>query len=290
MSEFERAKPVFVQSMAARGFSPRTQRTYVDALRHFDRFVPDLPLEQVSPQQLIEYQRHLASRGASFSAFNIETCALRFFYRECLGKTEWDYTRIRFQKKPRRLPEVLSEEEALALIQAAPNPKYRAVFMTGYGCGLRLSELQGLRPAHIDAGRMVLRVEQGKGRKDRYVMLPERLLPELRTYWRQYRPQMYLFEGKYPGRPVSQRSVSEALAFARKQAGISKHVTMHSLRHAFGTHLLEAGVNVRVIQALLGHRSLVTTQIYVHLARTYLVQTKSPLDRPVNRKEDDSET
>ena len=162
--------------------------------------------------------------------------------------------------------------------------------MTGYGCGLRLSELQALRPTHIDAERMVLRVEQGKGRKDRYVMLPQRLLPELRAHWRRYRPQTYLFEGMRPGRPVSQRSVSEALAFARKQAGISKHVTMHSLRHAFGTHLLEAGVNVRVIQALLGHRSLVTTQIYMHLARTYLVQTKSPLDRPVDKKEDDSET
>lgn len=290
MSEFERAKPILVQTMAARGFSPRTQRTYVDALRHFDRFVPDRPLEEVNPQHLIEYQRHLASRGASFSAFNIETCALRFFYRECLGKTQWDYTRIRFQKKPRRLPEVLSEQEALALVQAAPNSKYRAVLMTAYGCGLRLGELQALRPPHIDAGRMVLRVEQSKGRKDRYVMLPERLLPELRAYWKQYRPQVYLFEGKHPGRPVSQRSVSQALAFARKQAGISKHVTMHSLRHAFGTHLLEAGVNVRVIQALLGHRSLVTTQIYVHLARTYLVETKSPLDRTLVKKEDGPET
>jgi len=290
MSDFEHAKAVLVQTMAARGFSPRTQRTYVDALRHFDRFVSDLPLEQASPQELIEYQRHLASRGVSFSAFNIETCALRFFYRDGLGRTQWDYTRIPFQKKPRRLPEVLSEQEALALIEAAPTPKYRAVFMTGYGCGLRLSEIQMLRPAHIDAGRMVLRVEQGKGRKDRYVMLPERLLPELRACWKRYRPQNYLFEGKHPGRPVSQRSVSQALAFARRQAGISKRVTMHSLRHAFGTHLLEAGVNVRVIQALLGHRSLATTQIYVHLARTYLVQTKSPLDRPTDKKEDRSET
>jgi site-specific recombinase XerD len=155
--------------------------------------------------------------------------------------------------------------------------------MTGYGCGLRVSETLALKPEHIDSKRMVVRVDQGKGRKDRYVMLPERLLTALREYWRACRPRVWMFEGE-PGQQLSRATVHHVFRAACQKVGITKRVSFHSLRHAFATHLLENGVNVRVIQMLLGHRSLGTTQIYTHVARTFLDQTKSPLDvmsRPV---------
>jgi integrase/recombinase XerD len=285
MSAFDRVRPILDETLAARGYALKTRKAYRWAVQQFDRFVGAEPLDEVGIERLAEYQRHLAVRDVSYSAFRVATCALRFFYRECLRRTSWDYTRIPFQRKPARLPEIVSAVQAQELFDAAPAVLYRAIFMTAYGCGLRLAEIQALRPSHIDSRRMVVHVEQGKGKRDRYVMLPERLLPELRACWRQYRPKHFLFEGKNAGRPVSQRSIARALHLARQKAGITKNVTIHSLRHAFGTHLLEAGVNLCVIQALLGHRSISTTQVYVHLARTSLVETKSPLDRVVRKEE-----
>lgn len=278
MSDFSRLAPLFEQTLAARGHTRATRESYLGALRRFDGFVGDVPLDQICEGHLVDYQRHLASRGLSWSSFNGNTCALRFFYCECLGHRDWDYKRIPCQKRGRRLPEVLAPEEVSALLDAAPNLKYRALFTTAYGCGLRPSEVLGLRPVHIDSTRMVIRVEQGKGRKDRDVMLPERLLEELRTCWRTYRPKEFLFEGRVPGRPLSAHAVRQAFTWARLRAGIRKQVTMRSLRHAFATHLLESGTNVRVIQVLLGHRSLSTTQVYTHLAKTYLNDTESPLE------------
>jgi site-specific recombinase XerD len=270
---------VFEQTLAARGRTAKTRQSYVGALRRFDRFVGEIPLDKVTPEHLVAYQRHLAAQEVSWSTFNINTCALRFFYRDHLRYRDWDYTCIPFQKRGRKLPEVLASEEVPALFEAAPNAKYRAVFMTGYGCGLRLGEILALRPSDIDSLRMVIRVEQGKGRKDRYVMLPQRLLEQLRACWRTYRPQKFLFEGDVPGEPLSRSAVQKAFKRARRTAGIHKRVSVRSLRHAFATHMLEDGANIRVIQALLGHRSLVTTQVYTHLAKTYLTDTKSPLDR-----------
>jgi site-specific recombinase XerD len=270
---------VFEQTLAARGRTAKTRQSYVGALRRFDRFVGEIPLDKVTPEHLVAYQRHLAAQEVSWSTFNINTCALRFFYRDHLGYRDWDYTYIPFQKRGRQLPEVLASEELPALFEAAPNAKYRAVFMTGYGCGLRLGEILALRPSDIDSLRMVIRVEQGKGRKDRYVMLPQRLLEQLRSCWRTYRPQKFMFEGEVPGEPLSKSAVQKAFKRARRTAGIHKRVSVRSLRHAFATHMLEDGANIRVIQALLGHRSLVTTQVYTHLAKTYLTDTKSPLDR-----------
>ena len=279
MADFSRLAPLFEQTLAARGYTRQTRESYLGALRRFDDYVGDVPLDQIGEGRLVDHQRHLASRGLSWSSFNITTCALRFFYRDYLGHHDWDYTRIPFQKRGRRLPQVLTPEEVTALLDAAPGGKYRAFFMTAYGCGLRPSEILALRPAHIDATRMVIRVEQGKGRKDRDVMLPERLLEELRACWRTYRPKEFLFEGRVAGRPLSPHSVRQAFTWARLRAGIRKPVTIRSLRHAFATHLLENGTNVRIIQVLLGHRSLTTTQVYTHLAKTYLNDTQSPLDR-----------
>jgi site-specific recombinase XerD len=279
MSDFSRFALLFEQTLAARGHTRWTRESYLGALRRFDDFIGDVPLDQISEGRLLDYQRHLASRGLSWSSFNISTCALRFFYRDYLGRRDWDYTRIPFQKRGRKLPNVLAAEEVTSILEAAPNAKYRAFFMTAYGCGLRPSEVLALRPVHIDSTRMVIRVEQGKGRKDRDVMLPARLLEELRVCWRTYRPKEFLFEGRVRGRPLAQHSVRQAFTWARLRAGIHKRVTIGSLRHAFATHLLENGTNIRVIQVLLGHRSLATTQVYTHLAKTYLNDTQSPLDR-----------
>jgi site-specific recombinase XerD len=279
MSDYSRLAPLFEQTLAARGHTRATRESYLSALHRFNDFIGDVPLDQVVEGQLVDYQRHLASRGLSWSSFNISTCALRFFYRDYLERRDWDYKRIPFQKRGHRLPEVLTAEEVIAILDAAPNRKYRALFMTAYGCGLRPTEVLALRPVHIDSTRMVVRVEQGKGRKDRDVMLPKRLLEELRACWRIYRPKAFLFEGRVPGRPISTHAVRQAFTWARLKAGIRKRVTIRSLRHAFATHLLENGTNVRVIQVLLGHRSLTTTQVYTHLAKTYLNDTQSPLDR-----------
>jgi len=279
MCDFSRHAPEFDETLAARGRTAKTRKLYLGALRRFDRFVGEIPLDKVMPQSLAAYQRHLAAQEVSWSTFNINTCALRFFYRDHLGHSDWDYSCIPFQKRGRKLPEVLAAEELSALFEAAPNVKYRAVFMTGYGSGLRLGEILALRPSDIDSKRMVIRVEQGKGRKDRYVMLPQRSLEALRVCWRTYRPKLFLFEGDVPGEPLSKSAVQKAFKRARLSAGILKRVSVRSLRHAFATHMLEDGISILVIQALLGHRSLGTTQVYTHLSKTYLTDTPSPLDR-----------
>jgi len=279
MADFAEHAVRFEQTLAARGRTAVTRRLYRGALERFDRFIGSVPIEQVKPEDLDDYQRQLASRNLSWSTFNLNTCALRFFYKEYLGRPEWDPTRVPFQKRGRKLPQVCYQEEVAALFEAAPTLKYRSIFMTGYGCGLRLGEILALRPDHIDSTRMVVRIEQGKGRKDRYVMLPQRLLEQLRVCWSKYRPQHFLFEGLRPGQALSQHAVRHALRRAKREAGIPKPITMRSLRHSFATHLLEGGTNVRTIQALLGHRSLTTTQLYTHLAKNYLNDTKSPLDQ-----------
>jgi len=275
LSHFE---TLLAETLATRDRSRRTQETYVWMLRLFGRFV-DKPLDQVEPEDIQEYQRHLTTeRKVGFSTFNQTTCALRFFYRECLGK-DWDIKRMPYQKKRRNLPEILAPEEVTAILDACTNLKHRALLMTSYSGGLRLSETLGLVPSDIDSKRMMIRVEQGKGRKDRYVMLSQVLLETLREYWKQYRPVRWLFEGRPQGRALASSTAEKVFKHAALKAGIGKHVYFHSLRHAFATHLLEDGTNIRLIQALLGHRSLTSTQVYTHVARTNVTQTKSPLDR-----------
>jgi site-specific recombinase XerD len=184
-----------------------------------------------------------------------------------------------YQRKRRTLPEILSPGEVASLFDACPNLKHRTLLMTSYSGGLRLGETLGLLPSDIDSARMMIRVEQGKGRKDRYVMLSPTLLGELRSYWKAFRPVRWLFEGRTKGQPLSPSTAEKVFSAAAGRAGIAKGVSFHSLRHGFATHLLEGGTNIRVIQALLGHQSLTTTQIYTHVARTYVNATASPLDR-----------
>jgi integrase/recombinase XerD len=276
MESFEKQ---FADTLAIRGLSPRTQVVYVPMLREFARFVGK-PLDTVVPEDLRTYQRHLAvERQVGFSHFNQATCALRLFFRECLGKTDWPFERIPFQRKRRILPEILSQEEVARIFDACSNLKHKTVLMTAYSGGLRLGETLALLPSDIDSGRMVIRVEQGKGRKDRYVMLSKTLLQTLREYWRAFRPLRWLFYGQTKQKPLAPSTAEKIFKIAARKATITKNVSFHSLRHAFATHLLEDGTNVRVIQALLGHRSLTTTQIYTHVARTYVNDTRSPLDR-----------
>ena len=280
---------LLAETLAARGRSPRTQETYTWMLRGFARFVAK-PLDAVVPEDIQAYQRHLVTeRKAGFSTFNQATCALRFFYRECLEKTGWSIERMPYQRKRRVLPEILSPEEVAAIFDGCSNLKHKAVLMTSYSGGLRLGETLGLVPSDIDSTRMMIRVEQGKGRKDRYVMLSTLLLTTLRQYWKAFHPVRWLFEGRTRGEPLAPSTAEKIFTHAAARAQIHKGVSFHSLRHAFATHLLEGGANIRVIQALLGHRSLTTTQVYTHVARTYVNSTVSPLDR-VPFKEDEKGT
>jgi site-specific recombinase XerD len=232
----------------------------------------------VGPEDVRRYLLHLAEKPVSWCMFNQSVCALRLFYSKVL-KRPWVVERVAFQRQHRRLPEILSPEEVAAILAATSSLRDRMLLECAYGCGLRLKEVRQLKVKDIDSERMVLRVDQGKGRKDRYVMLPKVLLEGLRAYWQEARPREWLFPGVKPDQPVSERKVEETFSRAAKQAGVRKRVSLHSLRHSFATHLLEAGTNVRAIQVLLGHRSLNTTQIYTHLAATYLNETQSPLDR-----------
>ena len=210
------------------------------------------------------------AEGRADSTIRVATYALRRFFRDVLKRDDWDRTQLPPRREPKRLPEVLSPEEVEAILDAAPSPKHRVAFMLCYGSGLRTEEALHLEPRHVDSKRMVLRVEQGKGRKDRLVMLPNVLLKELRECWKRYQPQRYILEGKHPGQPMAATTVQRAFRAARLQAGITKHVTPRSLRHAFATHLLNRGADLRVVQLLLGHSDLSTTQIYTHVARERL--------------------
>jgi len=265
------------RELRIRGFAARTRTIYVTSVRkfveHFGRSPDQLTLEHIK-----RYQLHLTrDRKISWSWFNVQVAAIRFFYNSVLNR-QWEVRRIPFQKKARKLPEILSSQEVTALFEATQNLKHRTILMTLYAGGLRVSEGLHLRPSDIDSQRMVMRIDQGKGRKDRYTLLSPRLLLALREYWRVYRPHPWLFPNPKTNEPLHRTCIGNVIKEAKSKARIQKRVHPHSLRHAFATHLLEDGVNVRIIQKLLGHRSLRSTEIYMEVARTYLSDTRSPLD------------
>jgi len=268
----------YVDLLRATGKSERTIDNYLYALKGFARFLGERPLSAAVAGDIVAYQATIAARGGSHSSVRVATYALRGFLERVLEREDAKLARLPRPQRPKRLPEVLSPEEVAAILEAAPSPKYRAAFMLCYGAGLRTDEVVQLLPRHIDSQRMQIRVEQGKGRKDRPVMLAQSLLEELRSCWRRYHPKCYLLEGKHPGQPIDATSIQRAFQVARERAGVHKRVTPRSLRHAFATHLVERGTNLRVVQALLGHQSLNTTAVYTHLAKTWLSQVKSPLD------------
>jgi site-specific recombinase XerD len=265
------------RELRIRGLAESTRRSYLEKMRSFVRHFMRPP-DQLTAEDVKQYQLFLTKdHKLTWSTFNVHVCAIRFFYRHVL-RVEWKVEHILYQKTGKRLPVVLSGEEVIALLDAATNLKHRAILMTLYSAGLRASEATQLRLEDIDSQRMMIRVVQGKGRKDRYVMLSRKLLETLRRYWSEGRPAPWLFPGQASCRPITYKSVDRLFARAKAKAGIRKPVSPHSLRHSFATHLLERGVNIRVIQRLLGHRSLRSTEVYTHVAESFVRDTQSPLD------------
>jgi site-specific recombinase XerD len=269
-----------IEDMTLRNFTPRTIQAYVARVaafaQHFGRSPELLGADQVRAYLLYLLQQ----KRASWSSYNQALCALRFVYGVTLGK-DWVLERFACPKQEKKLPVVLSPGEVAQFFQAVTDPKHRALLMTAYAAGLRVSEVVSLRVDDIDSRRMVIRIRQAKGRKDRYVMLSPRLLAILREYWKAARPTQFLFPGNVPDRPITPRTAQKACRGAQEAAGLGKRVRVHTLRHSFATHLLEAGTNIRIIQILLGHRSLRTTAVYTHVSTAALEATRSPLDRLV---------
>ena len=266
-----------IEDMVLRNLSPLTIRIYVDCVAHFARHFGTSP-ERLGPEHIRTYLLHLAQeRKASWSYFNQTRCALRFLYSTTLNRP-WVDAGVVCPKVPRKLPVVLSPEEVARFFAAVDNLKHRAILMTAYAAGLRLSEVVAPRVEDIDSRRMVIRIRQGKGRKARDVMLSPRLLAVLRRYWQAVRPRDYLFPGARPDSHISPRAVQKVCQAALVVSGLRKRVSLHALRHSFATHLLEAGTDLRTIQVLLGHNHLSTTARYTHVSTERLRSTSSPLD------------
>ena len=243
----------------------------------FARHVGKSP-EQLGQEEIRTYQLHLIEKGVSWSLFKQAVCALRFLYRTTL-KRDWAVEQIPYPRREKRLPVVLGPAEVRSLLEAVVNQKHRMLLMTIYATGLRVSEAAHLQVGDIDSARMLIRVRQGKGRKDRQVMLSPVLLASLRLYWQWYRPALWLFSGRKPTRPLSISAIQKVCERAARTAGICKKVSPHTLRHSFATHLLENGADLRLIQTLLGHQSVSTTQRCTHIAGERIGATASPLDR-----------
>jgi integrase/recombinase XerD len=268
-----------IEDMTIRKFAPRTQEGYIRAVKGFSTFLGASP-DRASFEDLRRYQLHLVASGAGSPTINHAVAALRFLFLVTLRKPQV-VARLPFIREPRKLPVVLSPEEVARLLDAAPSLKYRAALSVAYGAGLRASEIISLKVEDIDSARMVIRVEQGKGRKDRYVMLAPHLLDLLRAWWRTARPQGWLFPGQNPVNPLTTRQLNRACHAAAMMAEIDKPVSLHTLRHSFATHLLEQKTDIRVIQVLLGHKKLDTTALYTRVALKALGEITSPLERLV---------
>jgi integrase/recombinase XerD len=273
-----------IEDMQVRNLSPHTQTSYVQQVSLFARHFNQSP-EKLGPENIRSYQVYLTNeKKLAPGSILIAVAALRFLYKVSLQRA-WPFDEvIPAPKKPQKLPVVLSPEEVLHFLECIASTKHRAILTTCYAAGLRISEAVHLKPKDVDSQRMVIRVEQGKGQKDRYVMLSPKLLQTLRNYWRAVRPDGWLFDGDVAGQPITRSAVELACQKARQLSGIGKPISPHSMRHAFAVHLLESGTDVRTIQLLLGHRSLATTARYLRIATSKVCSTSSPLDllpRPV---------
>jgi integrase/recombinase XerD len=274
-----------IEDMQIRNLAANTQQSYVQQVSRFARHFNKSP-ELLGPEQIRAYQVYLTNeKQLTTGSILIAIAALRFLYKITL-KRNWSLDEvIPTPKKPQKLPVILSPEEVLQFLDCVRSRKHRAILTTCYAAGLRVSEAVALTPAAIDSKRMVIRVEQGKGQRDRYVMLSPKLLDILRNWWRVERPKDWLFPGDFPGQHITRSAVEQECQKAHRIAEIPKPITPHSLRHAFACHLLEQGTDVRKIQLLLGHRSLATTAKYLRLATSKVCSTSSPLDllpRPVS--------
>ena len=266
-----------IDDMTARRFKEKVQKDYVRHVRSFAAFLGRSP-DTATSEDLRRFQTHMAKQQVGVPTINAAIAALRFFFNVTLERP--DLVRpLASVHKPRKTPVVLSQDEVVRLLEAAPGLKYKAAFGAAYGAGLRVSEVVALKVSDIDSQRMTLRVEQGKGQRDRYVMLSPQLLEWLREWWKAARPQAWLFPGQNPVNPMTARQLGRAVHAAALAAGISKRVSPHTLRHSFATHLLEQNVDIRVIQVLLGHAKLETTALYTRVAVNTIRDIKSPLER-----------
>ena len=266
-----------IEDMTIRNFDQRTQQTYIRSVRSCCRYCDRQPGE-LTFEDVRQYQLHLTQSGLAPASINGAMVALRFFFRVTLKRPEAiDY--IPIVRQPQRLPVVLTPGEVASLLEAAPGLKWRTALSVAYGAGLRASEVVSLKVSDIDSERMRLRVEQGKGRRDRDALLSPHLLAVLRNWWKVARPPVWLFPNRLTSfDAVTPRSLNRAFHTAVRTAGIKKPVCLHTLRHCFATHLLEQNVDVRVIQVLLGHKKLETTSVYTHVVAKTLDGIESPLD------------
>ena len=279
-----------IRAMELKNLSANTQRAYLAAVtglaKHYHQ-----PPTKITDKMVEDYLLFLKNdKGNAPNSCGSVLTGLRFFYKNVAKKkVAVDYS---LRKKPRKLPTVLTMEQIYKLICTPKNLKHRLILMTTYSAGLRVSEVIALKPEHIDSERRLIKVEDGKGKKDRYTLLSERLLNQLRCYYKKYRPGTYLFPSSFKNRknqPLSYEAVRCIYEKARKKAGIKKGEGIHTLRHSFATHLLEAGYDIRKIQVLMGHSRLSTTMIYLHVSRQTLASIPSPLDLIDTNKEDSSD-
>lgn len=266
-----------IDDMRIHNLADNTQSAYLQQIIAYAKYFHQSP-DKLGPEEIRTYQLYLTQiRKLSPSSISVACGALRFLYKVTL-KRDWSINEIPLPKCPFKLPVILSREEVNSFLASVVNVKHRMIFMTVYATGLRISEVARLKVTDIDSQRMTIRVEQGKGRKDRYVMLSPHLLDELRDYWKIKRPMTWLFPGGLAGQPITTKAIEIACQKAHRACGITKPITPHSLRHAFASHLLESGTDIRTIQLLLGHCSLETTSRYLKIATSTVCATTSPLD------------
>ena len=276
-----------IADMTVRNFVEKTRNDYIRQVKTFTAFLGRSP-DQAIPEDLRRFQLHQTRAGVRPPSINGSVSALRFFFTVTLDRPEMA-RHLTFVREPRKLPAVLSPEEVARLLEAAPGPKYKAALGAAYAAGLRVSEVVALKVSDIDSERLLLRIEQGKGRKDRFAMLSPQLLELLRDWYRIARPAVWLFPGRDPMLPLTTRQLARTVQAAANMAKIKKRVTPHTLRHSFATHLLEQKTDVRLIQVLLGHAKLETTMLYTQVATNVIRAVMSPLDRltPLTNKRPD---
>jgi integrase/recombinase XerD len=277
MATMSRLRRRMIEDMTIRNLSPATQQSYIHAVAKFSRYFGRSP-DRLGLEDVRAYQVHLASKGVAWGSLNQVVCALRFFYGVTLDQATIP-ERIAYAREPRKLPTVLSANEVVRFLESVSSLKARVALTTAYAAGLRVSEVAALKVRDIDSGRMVMRIEHGKAGKERYVMLSAPLLVILRSYWRLTRPSLYLFPGRTSDKPIEPTVLHAACRSAAAAAGLDKRVSVHVLRHSFATHLLESGVDIRIIQVLLGHENLSTTARYTRVSTRLIADTASPLDR-----------
>jgi integrase/recombinase XerD len=275
-----------IEDMTVRKFVEKTQNDYIRNVKNLVAFLGRSP-DTATAEDLRRYQLHLTEAGVRPPTINSTVSALRFFFSVTLDRP--GVTKLMtFVAEPRKIPVVLSPEEVARFLEAAPGPKYKAALSAAYGAGLRVSEVVALKVSDVDSQRMLLRIEQGKGRRDRFAMLSPQLLELLRDWWRIARPQVWLFPGQNPVNHLTPRQFNRVVHAAARAAEITKRVSPHTLRHSFATHLLEQNIDIRVIQVLLGHAKLDTTALYTRVATNIIRTVMSPLDRltPLRRQPD----